>query len=169
MIEELIMNIYNFLDSYSRVNACTPQKMKISIKHFFSKCDQIRRNLRIWPHLLKKSFMENLIYQKRIDDTVNHLQCNILQKQLTAKLLNIFVKEIYRERFHLSHKLFSQKCSMINVWYDPEIPPTEILFVLIAVVSLVVVLLTAKNTVISPNFLVWKFCGKAHFPYQEIR
>ena len=24
---------------------------------------------------------------------------------------------------------------------------------------------TAKNTVISPNFLVWKFCGKAHFPY----
>ena len=23
---------------------------------------------------------------------------------------------------------------------------------------------TAKNTVISPNFLVWKFCGKAQFP-----
>ena len=21
-----------------------------------------------------------------------------------------------------------------------------------------------KNTVISPKFLVWKFCGKAHFP-----
>ena len=25
--------------------------------------------------------------------------------------------------------------------------------------------ITAKNTVISPNFLVWKFCGKAQFPY----
>ena len=24
---------------------------------------------------------------------------------------------------------------------------------------------TAKNTIISPNFLVWKFCGKAQFPY----
>ena len=24
---------------------------------------------------------------------------------------------------------------------------------------------TAKNTVISPNFLVWKFCGKTQFPY----
>ena len=24
---------------------------------------------------------------------------------------------------------------------------------------------TAKNTVISPNFLVWKFCGKAQFPH----
>ena len=27
--------------------------MKFSIKDFFSKCDQIRRNLRIWSHLLK--------------------------------------------------------------------------------------------------------------------
>ena len=24
---------------------------------------------------------------------------------------------------------------------------------------------TAKITVISPNFLVWKFCGKTRFPY----
>ena len=24
---------------------------------------------------------------------------------------------------------------------------------------------TAKNTVISPNFLVWKFCGEAQFPH----
>ena len=24
---------------------------------------------------------------------------------------------------------------------------------------------TVKNTVISPNFLVWKFCGKEQFPY----
>ena len=35
---------------------------------------------------------------------------------------------------------------------------------------------TAENTVTSPNFLVWKFCGKVQklylstkFPYQEIR
>ena len=25
--------------------------------------------------------------------------------------------------------------------------------------------LTVKNPVISPNFLVWKFCGKAQFPH----
>ena len=37
------------------------QKMKFSIKDIFSKCDQIRRKLRIWSHLLKKSFMENFI------------------------------------------------------------------------------------------------------------
>ena len=39
---------------------CT--KMKFSIKDFFSKCDQILGNLRIWPHLLKKSLMENFTF-----------------------------------------------------------------------------------------------------------
>ena len=37
----------------------TAQKMKFSIKSFFSKYDQIRRKLRIWSLLLKKSFMKN--------------------------------------------------------------------------------------------------------------
>ena len=36
---------------------CT--KNKFSIKDFFSKCDQIRKKLRIWSHLLKQSLMEN--------------------------------------------------------------------------------------------------------------
>ena len=37
----------------------TAQKMKFSMKDFFSKCDQIRKKLRIWSNLLKKSLMEN--------------------------------------------------------------------------------------------------------------
>ena len=36
--------------------------MKFSIKDVFSKCDKIRRKLRIWSHLLKKFLMENLIF-----------------------------------------------------------------------------------------------------------
>ena len=40
----------------------TAQKMKFSIKDFFSKCDQIRSFLRIWSHLLKKSLIENFIF-----------------------------------------------------------------------------------------------------------
>ena len=40
----------------------TAQKMKFSIKNFCSKCDQIRRKLRIWSHLVKKSLMENFIF-----------------------------------------------------------------------------------------------------------
>ena len=40
----------------------TAQKIKFSIKDFFSKCDQIRKKLQIWSHLLKKSSMENVIF-----------------------------------------------------------------------------------------------------------
>ena len=36
--------------------------MKFSMKHFFSKCDQIRSKLRIWSHLPKKCLMENFIF-----------------------------------------------------------------------------------------------------------
>ena len=38
------------------------QKMKFSIKDFFSKCDQIRMKLQIWSHLPKKPLMENFIF-----------------------------------------------------------------------------------------------------------
>ena len=44
------------------LNSYTAQKMKFSIKNFFSKCDQIRRKLRIWSHLQKKSLIENFIF-----------------------------------------------------------------------------------------------------------
>ena len=40
----------------------TAQKMKFSVKDFFIKCEKIRRKLRIWPHLLKKSLTENFIF-----------------------------------------------------------------------------------------------------------
>ena len=46
-------------NSYVKLN--TAQKMKFSIKDFSSKCDQVRRKLRIWSHLLEKSLIENLI------------------------------------------------------------------------------------------------------------
>ena len=39
----------------------TAQKMKFSVKDFFSKCDQICKKLRIWSHLLKKSLLKNFI------------------------------------------------------------------------------------------------------------
>ena len=64
LISSLVMGISWFKDS---VNCLVPgmdiaQKMKFSIKNFFTKCDQIRRFLRIWSHLLKKSFMKSFIF-----------------------------------------------------------------------------------------------------------
>ena len=40
--------------------------MMFFIKDFFSKCDHIRRKLRIWSYLLKKSLMENFIFFVKI-------------------------------------------------------------------------------------------------------
>ena len=40
----------------------TSQKMKLSIKDFLSKFDQIRSFLQIWSHLLEKSLMENFFF-----------------------------------------------------------------------------------------------------------
>ena len=52
---------YLDLDLFVRIgnNQFSPlhKKMKFSIKDFFIKCDQIRRKLRNWSHLLKKSLM----------------------------------------------------------------------------------------------------------------
>ena len=39
----------------------TAQKMKFSVNDFINKRDQIRRKLRIWSHLLKKSLMGNFL------------------------------------------------------------------------------------------------------------
>ena len=48
-------------ESYNNVYK-TEQKMKFSIKDYFRKCDQTRIFLRIWSHLLKKSYMKNFIF-----------------------------------------------------------------------------------------------------------
>ena len=54
-----IMLNNNFEDEPTTLFA---QKMKFSIKDLSSKCDQIRRKLRIWSHLLKKPLMYNFIF-----------------------------------------------------------------------------------------------------------
>ena len=50
------------LNYHIQLSSATAQKMKFSIKDFFSKCYQICSFLRIWSHLLKISLMENFIF-----------------------------------------------------------------------------------------------------------
>ena len=54
IIDEIVLN--------TALALFTVQKTQFAIKHFFSKCDQIQSFLRIWSHLLTKSFMENFIF-----------------------------------------------------------------------------------------------------------
>ena len=57
--------------------------MKFFIKDFFSKCDQIRKKLRTWSHLLRKPLKEIVLVEK------------VLQKNDFASL-----REIIRNTFN---------------------------------------------------------------------
>ena len=48
--------------SLALYSSSTAEKMNFSIKDFLSKCDQIRRKLRILSYLLKKSLIEIFIF-----------------------------------------------------------------------------------------------------------
>ena len=63
----------------------TEQKMKFSIKDFFSKCDQIRSILRIWSNLLKKSLLENFIFCAVF---IKHFDSCLFWVQANAKIFN---------------------------------------------------------------------------------
>ena len=54
-------------------NNVTAQKIKFSIKDFFSKCDQIGRLLRLWSCLLKKFLTENFIFCPVCQHTFQYL------------------------------------------------------------------------------------------------
>ena len=62
-----------FSRNWTYIATCTAQK-KFSIKDFFSKCDQIRRKLRIWSYLLKKSLMENFFCYAVIMFSISFVQ-----------------------------------------------------------------------------------------------
>ena len=84
---------------YAYYICITAQKMKCSIKDFFSKC--FRRKLRIWPHLLKKSLIENFIFcavyliHYIIWDTVfQNGPSEICERQLLKNLLGPFLNTL---------------------------------------------------------------------------
>ena len=64
MLQAMVSHYYKIKLNLSLENekgSSTAEKMKFTIKDFFSKCDRICSFLRIWSNLLKKSLMENFI------------------------------------------------------------------------------------------------------------
>ena len=60
-------------------NSLTAEKMKFSMKAFFSKCDQIRSLLRIWSHLMK-NVTQNFIFCTVPYSVILYAACNLRQK-----------------------------------------------------------------------------------------
>ena len=58
----ILVDTFFVKDGLNYIVLITTQKIKSSIKDFFSKGNQIRRKLQIWSNLLKKSLMENFIF-----------------------------------------------------------------------------------------------------------
>ena len=66
--------------------------MKFSIKDFFIQCEQIRRKLRLWSHLLKKSLMGNFIFLRNVScdkHTCQLCEICVVEYMLIQVLLNI--------------------------------------------------------------------------------
>ena len=85
---------------------CTEQKIKLSIKDFFSKCDQIRSFLRIWSHLLKKYLKENCLFLCSADCFWRHV-------------LSIYLLSTIPCLFLFRTKFVSQANNFVMYWLKP--------------------------------------------------
>ena len=114
------------------INIFTAQKMKFSINDFSSKCDQIRSFLRIWPHLLEKSLIENFIFCavfmgicKKTENWIKIISirrwiatiksCDVIVRTLSNIKAERFVKIVKR----LLANIFAKR-HVLNVWQGPE-------------------------------------------------
>ena len=71
----------------------TAQKIKFSIKNFFSKYDQICKKLQTWSHLLKKFLMENFITCE-VDDVQSETMLIFFSVQKIISIIEVADKKI---------------------------------------------------------------------------
>ena len=92
------------------------KKLKISVKDFFSKCDQIRRKLLIWSHLPKKSL--TLLRMGFFAEVGGKHKCSlskICHWFLTImKLGTVIPKEVLKNISHVTHPLGSANISSFS-------------------------------------------------------
>ena len=95
----------------------TAQKMKFSIEDFFSKCDQIRRNLRVESHLLKKSLVENFIFC-----AVKGLILKLEQNGISGNVLKLLRQLAWRKLLWRRNDLDWKTCliSMFSKNFSPS-------------------------------------------------
>ena len=88
--------------------------MKISIKDFFGKCDQIRRKLRIWSHLLKKFLMKNFIFCAALHLKKQKITLGQHRIQQVDKVDKVFMKMQHKKELNSNSQLFLQFLYFLN-------------------------------------------------------
>ena len=92
----------------------TAQKMKFSIKNFFSRCDQIPSFPWIWLHLLKKSLMENFIFcEVKVEGRYNTQYSNL--PAFHCPLYKMWASSMTRKK-HLN--VTTRVVVSITVWFS---------------------------------------------------
>ena len=86
--------------------------MKLSIKDFFSKYDEIRRKLRIWSPLLKKSWMENFIFCAVI---LNANPSFIMTKMRKEPNQNTMSQGWYKSKYIMMTRHCLHLCKNLNI------------------------------------------------------
>ena len=92
--------VFGDLVSYWPTTFITVQKVKFLIKDVFSKCDEIRRKLRIWSYILKKSLIENFIFCQCISQIFFKWKLTSLIEMAVHK----FVRTMYSRKWLVSIK-----------------------------------------------------------------
>ena len=87
------------------IQSLCKKEMRFSIKDFFSKCHQVRRKLRIWSHLLKKSLMENFIFCAVNAVRLESYKSIKISKHLFNKFSNIVKKKNTPYKKHFIYNL----------------------------------------------------------------
>ena len=108
---------------------------------FFSKCDQIRRKLRIWSHLLKKSLMKNFFFCEMCksfrnagQDSTEKLKINFnasynLKQKTTHSIIirgktRVYLQNSYNKTNRMNTELVNSQTfnnnRMVNDKYQPS-------------------------------------------------
>ena len=92
------------------------QKMKFSVKDFFSKCDQIRSFLWIWSHSLKKFLPENFIFCALNKTTQNKHKPISRQCSFLFQFVPLFCKNFWRmfESNEITVNICTKRAKLIN-------------------------------------------------------
>ena len=86
------------------------KKLHFSINDFFSKCDQIRRKLRIWSHLLKKSLKENFIFRAALPKLYRLTNFKIASLITHENLFEVRITDMAIDLFQRSYSNLKNKC-----------------------------------------------------------